>query len=218
MGHNIYYVKRACGREYGVSGIGLRGWLRGRANRGRGRWGRFESEALPVIRHPLFVPCTRRLCSGLEWGLGNLCGGMVVATANRYHSRHEEGHHLHRWSVPGELGAGRLSREGAEEVRDRRLEAVTRHIAGFEYDKSGFKNWLYRIAYSKSVDLRRERREQVADGQDFRALAAREPPRMRAGRSADNVSISSVALKRCGARCPDTTTGPFTCCYSMNAR
>ncbi len=65
-----------------------------------------------------------------------------------------------------------LSREDAEDVRDECLAVVARKIADFEYDKAkgGFKNWLYRIASGKVIDLLRKRREKVADSRDIRDL------------------------------------------------
>lgn len=65
-----------------------------------------------------------------------------------------------------------LSREDAEDVRDACLEIVARKIGDFEYDRErgGFKNWLYRIASGKVIDLLRKRREKVADSQDIRGL------------------------------------------------
>lgn len=57
-----------------------------------------------------------------------------------------------------------LSRADAEEVRDQCLEVVTRKIGDFEYDKrkGSFKNWLYRMAYRKCIDLMRRGREKPA--------------------------------------------------------
>ncbi len=65
-----------------------------------------------------------------------------------------------------------LPREDAEDVRDQCLEVVARKIADFEYEKAkgGFKNWLYRIASGKVIDLMRKRREKIADSQDIRGL------------------------------------------------
>lgn len=70
-----------------------------------------------------------------------------------------------------------LSREDAEDVRDECLEVVARKIGDFEYDKEkgGFKNWLYRIASGKVIDLLRKRREKVADSQDIRDLVDHAP-------------------------------------------
>ena len=70
-------------------------------------------------------------------------------------------------------GRGRgLSREDAEDVRNQCLEVVARKIGTFKYDKAkgGFKNWLYRIAHRKVIDLLRKRRERVADSEEIRAL------------------------------------------------
>lgn len=65
-----------------------------------------------------------------------------------------------------------LSRDDAEEVRDQCIEIIVRKIASFEYDKQkgGFRNWLYRIANGKVIDLLRRRREKVADGRDLQEL------------------------------------------------
>lgn len=66
-----------------------------------------------------------------------------------------------------------LSREDAEEVRDQCLEQIARKISSFEYDKSkgGFKNWLFRMARGKVIDLLRKHREQRADSQAIQAVA-----------------------------------------------
>lgn len=60
-----------------------------------------------------------------------------------------------------------LSREDAEEVRDQCLERISQKIPSFEYDKhkGGFKNWLFRMARGKVIDLLRKHREQRADTQ-----------------------------------------------------
>lgn len=70
-----------------------------------------------------------------------------------------------------------LSREDAEEIRSQCLVVVTRKIASFEYDreKGGFKNWLYRIAHGKVVDLLRKRRENIADTNAIQALVDSAP-------------------------------------------
>jgi RNA polymerase sigma-70 factor (ECF subfamily) len=66
-----------------------------------------------------------------------------------------------------------LSREDSEDVRAQCLEVITRKIGGFDYDKErgGFKNWLYRIANGKVIDLLRKHREKIADTRDLQALA-----------------------------------------------
>ncbi len=65
-----------------------------------------------------------------------------------------------------------LSRDDAEEVRDRCLEVVTRKMPTFEYDKEkgGFKNWLRRVADNKVVDFRRKRHDRNADTDELRSL------------------------------------------------
>ncbi len=65
-----------------------------------------------------------------------------------------------------------LSRDDAEEIRDRCLEVVTRKMPTLEYDKErgGFKNWLRRVADNKVVDFLRKRRERKADTEEIRAL------------------------------------------------
>lgn len=65
-----------------------------------------------------------------------------------------------------------LAREDAEDVRDACLEVVARKIGNFAYDRErgGFKNWLYRIASGKVIDLLRKRREKIADSQEVRDL------------------------------------------------
>ena len=65
-----------------------------------------------------------------------------------------------------------LSREDAEDVRDECIAVVARKIAAFEYYKAkgGFKNWLYRIASGKVIDLLRQRREKQADSGQMAAL------------------------------------------------
>jgi RNA polymerase sigma-70 factor (ECF subfamily) len=70
-----------------------------------------------------------------------------------------------------------LSREDAEDVRDECIAVVARKIAAFEYDKAkgGFKNWLYRIASGKVIDLLRQHREKHADSGQMAALADSEP-------------------------------------------
>ncbi len=66
-----------------------------------------------------------------------------------------------------------LCREDAEEVRDQCLEQITRKIPSFEYDrrKGGFKNWLFRMARGKVIDLLRKHREQRVDSQVIQAVA-----------------------------------------------
>ena len=70
-----------------------------------------------------------------------------------------------------------LPRQDAEEVRDECLEVVARKIPRFDYDteKGSFKNWLYRIASGKVIDLLRKHHERVADTQDLRDLRDAEP-------------------------------------------
>ena len=70
-----------------------------------------------------------------------------------------------------------LSREDAEDVRDECMAVVARKIADFEYDKAkgGFKNWLYRIASGKVIDLLRRRHEKQADSGQMAALPDPEP-------------------------------------------
>ena len=65
-----------------------------------------------------------------------------------------------------------LPREDAEDVRDQCLEVVARKIRTFQYDKAkgGFKNWLYRIAHRKVIDLLRKRHERIADSRELGAL------------------------------------------------
>ena len=65
-----------------------------------------------------------------------------------------------------------LAREDAEDVRDQCVEAISRKIGDFDYDKEkgGFKNWLYRIASGKVIDHLRKRREKRADTQALQAL------------------------------------------------
>src|SRR5262249_39182590 len=69
-------------------------------------------------------------------------------------------------------GTRGLSREDAEDVRDECMAVVARKIADFEYDKAkgGFKNWLYRIASGKVIDLLRRRHEKQADSGQMAAL------------------------------------------------
>lgn len=65
-----------------------------------------------------------------------------------------------------------LSRQDAEEVRDQCLEVLVRKIPDFHYDraKGSFKNWLYRIASGKVIDLQRKRRERIAGTDDIDGL------------------------------------------------
>ena len=65
-----------------------------------------------------------------------------------------------------------LSREDSEDVRDQCVEVIARKIKTFQYDKEkgGFKNWLYRIAHRKVIDLLRKHRERVAATGEVRVL------------------------------------------------
>ncbi len=63
-----------------------------------------------------------------------------------------------------------LSHEDAEDVRADCLNAVTKHIASFEYDRArgGFRNWLRRLAANKIIDARRKRKPALAESHELR--------------------------------------------------
>ena len=65
-----------------------------------------------------------------------------------------------------------LTRDDADEVRDRCLEIVARRIRHFEYDRSRgrFKGWLHRIARDAVVDLKRTRRGREVGGESLAEL------------------------------------------------
>ncbi|MEM7167457.1 MAG: sigma-70 family RNA polymerase sigma factor [Planctomycetota bacterium] len=67
-----------------------------------------------------------------------------------------------------------LGHDDAEDVRGACLEAVTRQISDFDYDKSkgGFKAWLRTIARRRAVDLLRKRRMPIAETHQLREAPA----------------------------------------------
>jgi RNA polymerase sigma-70 factor (ECF subfamily) len=53
-----------------------------------------------------------------------------------------------------------LARADAEELRDHCFEVIARRLPDFEYDrkKGSFKQWLYRLASQRAIDVRRAQR------------------------------------------------------------
>ena len=113
-----------------------------------------------------------------------------------------------------------LSRDDAEEVRDRCLEVVTRKMPTFEYDKAkgGFKNWLRRVADHRVVDFCRKRRERKADTEEIRSLRDAGPSPAEIWSNPGGTNISNTVSRKPAAMCRSGTSGSSRCSCWTTAR